>query len=530
MGAPRVFDRIRNFGGGVDSYRPASEIDVNQSQLMLNMIVKNNLAARTRPGADQVGSASFANVTPSGPVQGMSFFNNPTYTYVLAGEGGNLYTYNGAAWSTALAFTLSNSTLQFHAAQGIDAMMITDGVAYPRYWDGNTFTAYLAADGTFLQGCTILEFAAGRMIATGNAAYPDTLFLSKLLEYRPNSLAGTPSFDSATLSFRVGDGDGQAITCVKAMQNQLIAVLKENSVYLLSLNSTGTNPVNPIANWTAQSQGDKLTDGIGCVGKNAATRYKNDLLFMSWDGVYSLQRMQAAAGQYQLSTPLSEPIQPIIDRINWSVAYLIKATTYKNLVMFDVPLDIATSNNYKLIWDATLGCWTGYFTGLGGECSCVTRFNKIVELLFGAYDGSVSKWKDAVALQDLDATYQDNGVDIPWELDTRSLVFGNPDAQKKPRALLVRFNSGNTSANITATFDLDDTDLGDSAVQPTGGALPAILPMTLASLKPVNVYSSLEGYAYFNEVYAKISATSGWAEIRNITATAFIKTLRDPNS
>jgi hypothetical protein len=239
--------------------------------------------------------------------------------------------------------------------------------------------------------------------------------------------------------------------------------------------------------------------------------------------------MQAAAGQYQLTAPLSLPMQPYIDRINWSVSYLIRAVKYRQLAIFFVPLDNSTFNNYALVWNGRLGQWTGHWL-MNVSAVCTSRFSKIEQLIFGGNDGTVDTWLDAPGLLDLDSTYLDNGVAIPWEVDTRSFIFGNFDAQKKPRAALVRFDEGNATVNFAATCDDTEDDMWSGQVQPTGPVLPVILPFVLGSSKPVPVYRSLEGVPYFSEIYLKISSPGGYAQIRNVTMAGWLKPMKDPNA
>lgn len=535
MATPRTYDRVRNFGGGVDMYRPADQIDQNQSSLMENVIVFDNFAVRTRYGFDLADSnpSTFSRVNPQMPVQGLFFFNNPTVTEIILAEGGNLYTWNGASWSNPLAMTLANANLRPAMAQGIDKVMISDGVNPAQIFDGTNFVSCgTAAQTNAPVGCTILCFSAGRMVASGTFVNPstglvttDTVYCSNLLSY------GAGQWDSAALSFRVGDGDGEAIVALAAMQNQILAVLKQNSVWLVDMNSSGTNATNPTSNWSVAPQGDLVGAGVGCVGRDAWCLYQNDLIFMSQDGVQSLQRMQAAAGQYQLTSPLSLQIQPLIDRINWSAANGIKAIKYRQLAIFFVPLDISTSNNYALVWNGRLGQWTGYWLNVNASDAVATRFGNVEELYVGdGVTGYVNKWKDNPDISDIDGTYLDNGVAIPCEVDTRALIFGNPDAQKKMRAALFRFNTGNATINFSATLDLSDDDDWQGSVQPTGAILGVntVLPFLLSSSSPVEVYRSLSGLDYCNEAIFKISTTAGWWELQRLTASAFLKNIRDP--
>ena len=549
MSQPRVYDRVPNFAGGMDAYRYAAELDRNQSQLLQNMVVLDNGRAVTRPGADQLNDAgnSFANINPAGPVQGLAFLDNLAHgqplQLLLLGEGGKLYTWNGSVWSNALDFALTSTTATFAAVQGVDQLLISDGVQHMRLWDGGSsnFTDLGAAGDTNAPiGATVLAYIAGMFVAAGpamvagngSATYaPDYLFFS-------NYLDGGVGKWNITQSFRVGNGDGEAIVALVPLQSTAstipiynLAVLKENSVWVVGIQpgTTAAQFVAFFASFATSPQGDQVGTGIGCVGSKAWCVLQNDLLFMSQDGVQSLQRMQAAAGQYQLTAPLSLPIQPYIDRINWSVAYNIQAIKYKQLAIFFVPLDGSVVNNYALVWNARIGQWF-IWTGWTPEAVCVTRFNKQIQLVMGNSDGSVNQWKDAQVLFGLDGTYKDNNQPIPWQVNTRAMVFGNLDFEKKLRAVLVRFNAGNANVNLSAFCDLADSDDWSQAVAPSGAMLPAMLPFVLASAKPVPCYRSLEGLQYCNEFYLQIGAASGWADIRGLVASAYMKPLRNPNA
>jgi hypothetical protein len=117
MASPRQFDRVRNFGGGADGYRPASELDPNQSQVLENVIIRDNYEARTRPGADAL-DPNFAAGVP-GPVQGLFYYDRPAGKNLVLAEGGSLYQWNGAAWGAALAFGLHDAVVRPAFAQGV---------------------------------------------------------------------------------------------------------------------------------------------------------------------------------------------------------------------------------------------------------------------------------------------------------------------------------------------------------------------------------------------------------------------------
>ena len=571
MASPRTYDRIPSFMGGMDAFQYAAELKPNQSQLLSNMVVLDNGRAVTRAGADQIDSnpATFGNIVPRGAVQGMGFLDNAAGQFILMGQGGKLYSWNGAGWSNPLAYTLTDTVAPLVTCQGIgvvtglantDCLLISDGKDSMQLWDGAGFTVCTPAmeDTNAPKGVTALAYIAGMFVAAGPAmvqgvgstTYPsDTLFFSN---YTPTAGAGAGKW-KVKQSFRVGNGDGEAIVALAPIQSTAssspiynLAVLKENSVWVVGIypGQTAEEFAAMFTNFQLVPQGDQVGTGIGCVGRNAWCSFQDDLLFMSQDGVQSLQRMQAAAGQYKLTAPLSTPIQPYIDRINWNAAAGIVATKYRQLAIFFVPLDNSPTNNYALVWNGRIGQWM-IWTGWTPSAAIITRFPSGIEfvsggnnglsqggiqLVLGNADGTVTVWKDSQALAGSDNTYFDIGQPIPWQIITRSMVFGSLDFQKKLRACLIRFNKGNANVSISAFLDLADSDDWQQSIAGGGVQLPQILPFVLGSPKPVPCYRSLEGLAYANEFYLQISSASGWADVRNIVASAYMKNLRDPNA
>lgn len=507
-------------------------------------------------------------ISPVGPVQGIGFYDSMSSLGVpiqqlLMAQGGNFYSWNGVSWSGAIPSWPQglNASASVSMAQGIDGtlgtcMLVSDGINPMALWNGTTFTSCgLANSSTNApSGVGIVSQIAGMWVAAGNAMIqnsvsypPDTLFFS-------NYLAGESGKWNTTQSIRVGNGDGEPIVGLASIQSTAssvpiyqLAVLKANSVWIVTINpqnfSTTGTPAGfaaMFAQLTANPQGDQVGTGIGCVGKNAYCLYQNDLLFFSQDGVQSLQRMQAAAGQYQLTAPLSEPIQNYIDRINWSFAGNIQAVKYRRWAIFFVPLDNSTVNNYALVWDGRIGQWM-IWTGWTPSAAVASRFAAGTsynggfsqagqQLILGNSDGSVTIWKDSPQVQYLSGTYFDNGIPIFQQLNSRAFAFQNFDFHKKPRAAQVRFNQGAANVQITTFLDSAQDDSYSESIAGGGAVLPVILPFVLGSSKPVQAYRSLLGNPYFYEAYIQITATSGWMDIREILMSAYLKSVTDPNA
>lgn len=563
---PKVYDRVTSFLGGTNAFNYPADLPENQSQLLQNMIVLASGKATTRPGVQQIDSSSpsFGNLPVNGPVQGMGFLDISAGQYILLAKGGKYYQWDGGTWTQPdPSVTPTNAESIVITVQGQDQLLISDGSINPMYlWGGgNNFTAtatgsndHSATDAP--RGVTALAYLAGMFVAAGPAMQmgngstvqtmpADTLFFSNYLS------AGQGDWNF-TQSFRVGNGDGEGIIALAVVQSTAsdfpvfqLAVLKSNSVWVVTIqpgsyysatNTTPTEVFNAMfAALAASPQGDQVGTGVGCVGPKAVCVYQNDVLFMSQYGVQSLQRMQAAAGQYQLTAPLSQPIQPYIDRINWSVSNTIKAVKYKNYAIFFVPLDNSVTNNYALVWDGFLGQWM-IFTGWNVEDAIVTRYNgtggvtSVIQMVIGQMDGSVSQWLDGQQYYGLDSTYEDNGTPIAWQIVTRSFTFKNYDVEKQLQGALLRFNAGNASISINVFEDSSQTASATETVSPSGATLPFILPVVLGSNIPVPKYVSLLGLPYCNESWLVLSGPSGWIDIRSITAVACMERLTDPNA
>lgn len=510
---PLQFEQMRNFAGGEDSFRDPIELDPDQGQKLLNVIVRDKLKVRTRPGADPLGDDALTD--PAAPVRGTFFFNTPAYSQLIAASGAKIFKWSGAVWAEILGWTPANANVFVEMAQGVDKLLLSDGVGKLQSYDGAAFTDLGNADTDPPVGMTILAWHTGRMFGSGQATNPDTIYVSNRLDF------GSGQWNKTVRSFRVGGGEGDPIVGMASMPLFVLAVLKQNSIWL-----TTTDPRNEPASFSATQASDVLSDGLGCVGKKAWCRYGNDLLFFSQDGIRSLARMIAAAGQYELSAPISQPIQPYIDRVNPNFQHLIVAKKYREFAFFAVPLDNSQFNNAVLVWNGRLQKWIGVWEGWTPSCWELTRFNGIQRLVFGDNAGFVNQWKD-LSDPTNDDTYKDNGAGYASKFWGRSMTFGDLEAPKIGFNAKCRFNAGN--ALLTFTVIGNDADLNSWArkIEPTGDILGTdVLPFLLATEQPTVLPFSLRGLPSFNELFLKIESDAGWWELRNFTVGARIRPLK----
>lgn len=513
-----LFERIESFGGGMDGFTRSTLLPQDACQYLENVLISQNLSAQTRPGADALGGGT-VDGGAQGTLQGIAYFDKPGEQRVLTAKNGTFWQWENPNWAQATGFTI-NPASTFVAAQGIDKLLISDGVQNLKIWDGVTFTDVGAAGPTT---AGILTWALGRMWASGfpgtggPGLEADAIWPSNLLEYDGNGWLKTNSF-------RVGGGEGDPVMAISlvptsAITSYLVAVFKRASVWLVN-----ADPTQQPANW----QQLLIGPGVGCVGKRALCQYGNDVLFMGRDGIRSVRKMQSAAGQYELSPPLSQPMQPYIDRINWDYASGICAAKYKELALFAVPLDSSTTNNYVLVFNGRLQKWCGIFTGWSPVGFAVTRFsgagNGVQQFCIGDTLGQVNLFKDQASGEAI-GTYLDNGVPFATKIWTRSATFQDLINPKEAFYGETRFTDGNAQVTVSAILDNQVLRQWTVNLAPVGPVLPVLLPFTLGVAKPVTVRRGLRGLSRFNEIYLKLETSQGWFICRNITLGAYLESL-----
>jgi hypothetical protein len=136
--------------------------------------------------------------------------------------------------------------------------------------------------------------------------------------------------------------------------------------------------------------------------------------------------------QQDVGPSISAPVDDIIRRINPSVPNLAHAIAWNHRYILFLPLDSSAYPNYALVYNTITQSWSGYWTGWDAT-HVATRVwsDGSNRMVFGDAHGYVKEWLDYVKTADeVHATYQDDGVEIPMQLDTRAMTFGDPSSPK----------------------------------------------------------------------------------------------------
>lgn len=510
---PLLFERDDTFRGGCDEFTRPVLLPPGQYARSINAIVADNHEIGTRPGWEKQGDTGETSV-----IQGAFYYETPAIQQVLICCDGAAQSWDGSTWTARAGYAPTGYVTM---AQGFDKLLLTDGTANMRSYNGSAFTdlgsTVTSPGGDPPVGATILCWHTFRMFASGKSTEPDAIWASTLADFAAGS------WDHTNMKFRVGTGDGQAIRALASLQNFNLAVFKTGSVYIVN-----TNPVAPdgtaatAADWTIQ----QLSGGVGCVGKKAWCYAGNDVLFMAQDGVRSLNRMAAAAGQYEVSAPISQPMQPYIDRINWERAANIVAINYRNYAIFWVPLDTDQTNTTALVFNIRLGVWVGIWTGPDPTCALLTRFFDNLRLCIGTTTGALDEWQDNED-QQLEESVQDEGDDYETLVRLRSTQFGEPVNAKDAYYFEARLR--NVTADVTVDLVLDEEFAASFTLSPQAGALvgSVSIPFELAPDGVIVGRKSLDGNQEFNESYLEFSSELGRFTLKSVTRAAFLNTLQN---
>jgi hypothetical protein len=175
--------------------------------------------------------------------------------------------------------------------------------------------------------------------ATGKV---DTVVASDLLAYN--------QYDDPTHAFSINQGEDDEIIGLSKFNDFSILVFKRRNIYVI------TNAYGDLSNLRV----DRLSGSYGLLSPKAFQVIGSDIWFLNETGVVSLNRTDFSTVQ-ATTIPVSEPIEPLIERINWKVAKTTAVTGHwDNRFYLSVPIDGSKVNNAVIVYDFQTQSWQGY--------------------------------------------------------------------------------------------------------------------------------------------------------------------------
>jgi hypothetical protein len=154
-----------------------------------------------------------------------------------------------------------------------------------------------------------------------------------------SDILDTDTYDRIYAQYRFNAGTADYVVGLHSFAEDSLLVFNRNSIHLVQ------NTINLEAASTRL-----LTNEVGCVARKSIVQVGNQVIFLSDNGVYGTQFLD----EYNLrgtETPLSEPINETIKRINKEAWEQAVAVYFDNRYYIAVPLDGATENNAILVYN-----------------------------------------------------------------------------------------------------------------------------------------------------------------------------------
>jgi len=284
------------------------------------------------------------------------------------------------------------------------------------------------------------------------------------------------TFDRIGNQFRASAGQSDYLVGLKGFTQDSIVVFNRKSIHLMtgvsgSLSDVSTNVV---------------TTEIGASARKSIVQVANQIMFLSDQGIYQIQFLD----EYNLrgtGTPLSETIQPFIDRINQDYAHLSTGVYFNSRYWLAVPLDSApgAGNATKLNTIIVYNFINGGFESIDSVNSVDFAIRDLLVAREGAQnalyltteEGGVHKIDgneggDVVSL--IAGQTSSSTIPVISQLTTRQYDADSMDRKTFSRAELhVKSNSSQTDGDIQfITEDPDSVSTSTAVSSLLGNSLP----------------------------------------------------------
>jgi hypothetical protein len=332
-----------------------------------------------------------------------------------------------------------------------------------------------------------------------------------------SDILDSDTYDQIYAQYRFNAGEADFTVGLHSFSEDNLMVFNRNSIHLIS-NTT-----------SLQAASTKLlTDEVGCVARQSIKQVGNQVIFLSDNGVYSTQFFD----EYNLrgtETPLSEPINETIKRINKDQSSQAVAVYFDNRYFIAVPLDDALRNNAILIYNFLNKQWE--------SIDSVNSSDWDIENLIVAGEGSkrgVYAINRLGGIHKIDSRLQGDDLinvsiggsnetkDVKGSITTRQYTFGDM-TRKTWKEFQMHVES---SADNVSNFDLSaETENPDASI--TLGTLNSLNGnANLAVAEDVSIRGRI-GNRRGHGIQFTVNNTQGRPRIRSIQtqgATAFRST------
>lgn len=227
-------------------------------------------------------------------------------------------------------------------------------------------------------------------------------------------------YDATLSQIWVNDGDSDTLMALVPFGTNAILALKSGSIYAIS--GVVPDPSN-------QSVVQAVTLERGCIAAETARQVGNDVWFLSDGGVYAIS--QALDNKLQAGAqPISAPMQPLFDRVNWSAAGGACATFAEGKYFLALPVDGARHNNVLAVYDFINQSWAGWWEFDWMDAAFLIRIPVDGRLRLAIVSGSAKGYPNDGAIFILGDGYTDerftDEASVQTDVTMRGYTLGRP--------------------------------------------------------------------------------------------------------
>lgn len=483
--------RVNLSDGSVDTYGLPGSDTIDTDVDMIQAMDKVQIYRAEKVAFEwHVGDTDFAAV-PSG-----------TYTQpqVFTVTGGVVDVVSGVCTISGLANTTVSvgDSILIYATTNANFTDFVGKTYYVFAANGTSFSFYIPVQDLATIGTDTLSL--GRQVSLGGGfihqpAFPWAIYFQRRIwgpysydwsgggfvdrgirdELVASDILDSDTYDPISNQFRITPGTADYIVALHPYSDDKLLVLNRNSLHQIqgtrgSLEDTTVN---------------ELTREIGCLARRSVVTQGNAIFFLSDNGVYVLEFFN----DYNLrgmEKPLSEAIQPYIDRISTTLAMDAVGTYYDNRYWLAVPLDStpgqgdAVGNNAILV-----------FNMLNREWESIDTFGDTSFIIENFIIGTAGIRNDLYAITATGGIHVLNRLDEDYDNIATNLVTGSAqfpiNARLSTRAYMcgtmerkrfteigMQMRSGSAQSDVALAFvseDPDDSGTEDLASSTMGGPL-----------------------------------------------------------
>lgn len=420
---------FNDFSGGLNTFDPEYDMDINQSPDLDNLILLDK-GFKKRNGDSAWNSSAM--VSGSTAIAGMGYiqFNSGTQ-FLNAIAGTKFFTDSGLSGTMADAtgaVTITSGQNNIWTPVNFNNLQIWFGGApdAPFKYSGSGNIAALGGS----PPSAYTAFAANnRVFAMNTAGTPSRIYWPVLGDPEDWTNTGSGNAD-------VAKSDGEGLQCGIVTGPDTAILFKNSSTHLMVL----TRQPFPIY---------QLQKGVGIAGKYAYA-YANGTIYFVTPGL----RMKSTTDGVNFKD-YPNVIDDIWDSINTNRISFIQGIYYPalNWIMWIVSTGSSTTNNYLIVWDLKRSCFIRCTTGFKSNLLSIIQNRR---LFAGHYNGKMyEKIKSTVFS---DASEASPGtIDGHWRFPFKNLGDGL-DMTVHPLYLSISALSESTSTlDVSYGFDFTST-------------------------------------------------------------------------